>query len=308
MTRRTIELLAFLAALLLAALAFHAWLASHDEQQRLQSTLATQQQLIDAADARERDRNTALSDTLAQIAKLKATAQTPEEILGSLRQYLHLPQPITLQTNPAANVAAAKSARANADGFQATNSESPRGVAPQATSSSPGELSNASTPTISGSTSTQVDASAQRGMQSANVPVGIQSHDTSATRTQQGTHLPQNFPADSHSGVASASLSTDLPKRPSSPATKDTTIPAALIPAADLKPLYDFVQDCRACQAQLAVAKQNSADDAAKLASLTRERDAAITAAKGGTLWRRLRRNAAWLAAGAALGYAAAKR
>ena len=108
MTRRTIELLAFLAALLLAALAFHAWLASHDEQQRLQSTLATQQQLIDAADARERDRNTALSDTLAQIAKLKATAQTPEEILGSLQQYLHLPQPITLQTNPAANIAAGK--------------------------------------------------------------------------------------------------------------------------------------------------------------------------------------------------------
>lgn len=293
MTRRTIELLAFVAALLLAALAFHAWLAAHDEQQRLQSTLATQKELIDEADARERDRNTALNATLAQIAKLKATTQTPQEILSGLQQYLQLPQPITLEANPPANAMASKKGRASIAGTQATNSGRIAPSASQSPSNAPPELSGASSFATPASTSTQVDAS----------PEGIQPSDTPSTRTQEGTRPPQNFPASSRSEVVPASPSAVLPNQPPSAATADATIPAA-----DLKPLYDFVQDCRACQAQLAAAKQNSADDAAKLASLSRERDAAITAAKGGTFWRRLRRNAAWLAAGAALGYLAAKR
>jgi hypothetical protein len=79
----------------------------------------------------------------------------------------------------------------------------------------------------------------------------------------------------------------------------------AEIPAADLKPLYDYVQDCRECQARLAAATQNRTDDATKLQAMTLERDAAVTAAKGGTFWRRLRRNIAWFAAGAAAGAAA---
>jgi hypothetical protein len=293
MTRRTVELLAFIAALLLAALAFHAWLAAHDEQQRLQSTLATQKQLIDAADARERDRNTALNATLAQIAKLKATTQTPQEILSGLQQYLQLPQPITLQANPATNAIPTQSARTNGAGTQTTISERIAPSASEPPSNAPPGLSNASSPTTPASTSTQVDAS----------PEGIQPSDKPSTGTQEGTRPPQNFPASSRSEAIPASPSAVLPNQPSSAATADATIPAA-----DLKPLYDFVQDCRACQAQLVAAKQNSADDAAKLASLSRERDAAITAAKGGTFWRRLRRNAAWLAAGTALGYLAAKR
>jgi hypothetical protein len=76
----------------------------------------------------------------------------------------------------------------------------------------------------------------------------------------------------------------------------------AEIPAADLAPLYNYVQDCRACQLQLTAAKQNASDDAAKIDALTLERDAAITATKGGPLWLRLKRNAHWLAIGAAVG------
>ena len=92
---------------------------------------------------------------------------------------------------------------------------------------------------------------------------------------------------------------------PAPDASEPPTAPAAQIPSADLKPLYDYVQDCRACQAQLAAAKQNASDDATKISALTRERDAAITASKGGTFWRRLRRNAIWFGVGAALGAAA---
>ena len=103
MTRRTIEIAAFLAAVLVAALACNAWLASHDEQQRLQSTLATQKHVIDAADARERTRDAALNQTLAQIEKLKRATQTPEQIVRDLPNYLPLPQPITLVRNSPTN-------------------------------------------------------------------------------------------------------------------------------------------------------------------------------------------------------------
>jgi hypothetical protein len=69
-----------------------------------------------------------------------------------------------------------------------------------------------------------------------------------------------------------------------------------------LKPLYDFVQDCRECDAKLSAAKQDHDDDTVKLEALTRERDAALAAAKGGTFWHRLRRNLEWLAVGAMVG------
>ena len=212
--RRTIETAAFFAALLISALALHAWLASRADQQRLQSTLAAQKQLLDAADARERARDASLNNTLAKIDELKRATQTPAQVIRELAQYLPLPQPITLASPPP--------------------------------------------------------------------PAG--------PTTQQGT-APSRKPASP----------------PAVPQALPTT-PAAQLPAADLKPLYDYVQDCRACQAQVAAAKLNSADDATKIAALTRERDAAITVAKGGSVWRRLRRNALWFVVGAAAGYVAAKR
>jgi hypothetical protein len=234
--RRTIEIAAFCAALLLAAMAIHAWLDSRDEQQRLATTLAAQKQLLDAADSRERTRESALDATLAQIEALKRATQTPEQILRELPKYLALPQPITLA--PAANP--------------------PTAAAP-----------------------------AQQG---SDDPTRIVRQPESAAAEEPRD--PAASPAKK-GAVASQSPAT-LP-----------TAPAAQIPSADLKPLYDYVQDCRECQAQLAAAKQNQLDDAAKLAALTRERAAAVTAAKGGTFWRRARRNAAWFAAGAALGAAA---
>ncbi len=101
--RRTLEVLAVIAAAILIAMAFHAWLVSHDEQLRMQATIASQKQQLDAADMRERARATALDQTLAQIQKLKRDTQTPEEILKQLPQYLNLPQPITLNSQPPAD-------------------------------------------------------------------------------------------------------------------------------------------------------------------------------------------------------------
>jgi hypothetical protein len=261
MTRRTIEIIAFFIALLLAGLALSAWLQSRGEQQRLQSTLDSQKKLLAAADARENNRNSTLTDVLAQINALKNNVQTPGEIVRDLPKYLPLPQPITL------NAPTATSAPVTA----APGKKSGQGTSP----------------------------SAQKGTAAKNPP--------SAT--------PQS-PASDAVPIAVAAENS-LPKAPAAapstaPGCDPTAACDAQIPAADLKPLYDYVQDCRACQAELTVAKQNAADDAAKLAALTKERDAAITASKGGTFWRRLRRNALWFAVGAATGsaagYVAAKR
>jgi type II secretory pathway pseudopilin PulG len=214
--RSSIEIAISALALILAALAFHAWLASRDDQIRLQATLAAQKQLLDAADARERDRATTLQDTLAQIDALKRVTQTPAQILRDLPKYLSLPQLITLAPADAGNP-----------------------------------------PSVPGKGITD----------------------------QQGS-------GPSEKSGASASPASENPP----------DAPAARIPAADLKPLYDFVQDCRACQAQRAAAKLNAGDDATKIAALTRERDAAIKAAKGGGVWLRLRRNALWFIVGAGAG------
>ncbi|HXQ25919.1 MAG TPA: hypothetical protein VN822_05895 [Candidatus Acidoferrales bacterium] len=250
MTRRTLEIAAFSAALLFAALAIHAWLASRDEQMRLAATLSAQKQLIDAADSRERSRQTTLDVTLAQIDKLKRAAQTPAQIVRDLPKYLPLPQPITLSTVGASVTAQTEKGIALPE-TSATNRVA-QGASPEALSS--------------GGRTFRSNIEGPRGVPS------------SAQNLSQQVLAPQ-----------SCSPPSDC---------------SAQIPAADLKPLYDFVQDCRACQAQLAAARQDKSDDGAKIAALTRERDAAITAAKGGSFWRRLRRNTMWFVVGAGFGAA----
>jgi hypothetical protein len=93
---------------------------------------------------------------------------------------------------------------------------------------------------------------------------------------------------------------------PAPTAAQPTPDAAASIPQADLKPLYDYVQDCRACQAKLSTAQGDLADERKKEAALATERDAAVKAAKGGTMWLRMKRGAKWLAIGAAIGATAA--
>ena len=93
------------------------------------------------------------------------------------------------------------------------------------------------------------------------------------------------------------------PASPSSPTTQTN----AVIPAEDLKPLYDFTIDCKACQAKLAAAQGDLTDERQKTAALSRERDDALRIARGGSAWRRIGRAAKWFLIGAAAGAAAAK-
>ena len=81
----------------------------------------------------------------------------------------------------------------------------------------------------------------------------------------------------------------------------------ARIPQADLKPLFDAAEDCRACQAKLAAAQGDLSDQTAKLAATSAERDAAIKSTKGGSIWSRIKRSAKWLIIGAVAGALAAR-
>jgi len=93
------------------------------------------------------------------------------------------------------------------------------------------------------------------------------------------------------------------PASPNSPAPQTD----AVIPAEDLKPLYDFTIDCKACQAKLAAAQGDLTDERQKTTALTHERDDALRIARGGSAWRRIGRAAKWFLIGAAAGAVAAK-
>lgn len=133
-------------------------------------------------------------------------------------------------------------------------------------------------------------------------PITLQSVDASSVAATLGS------PATSASTPASntASLAT---ARDSSTASAQATsqsnqkAPAnAVIPAADLKPLYDFTLDCQACQAKLSAAHNDLADEKTKTVALTKERDDAVRIVKGGSAWQRVTRAAKWFLLGAAAG------
>ncbi len=103
------------------------------------------------------------------------------------------------------------------------------------------------------------------------------------------------------------SLPEPISLTPAPMASQQPTLDVGMnVPQADLKPLYDYAQDCRACDAKLAAAQGDLVDERSKVAALTKERDAATKAVKG-TFLLRVKRAAKWLAIGAALGAIAAE-
>ena len=89
--------------------------------------------------------------------------------------------------------------------------------------------------------------------------------------------------------------------------TLDAPNPQVLLPTEDLKPLYDYAVDCQECRAQLAAGQANLQDEQSKTQALSRERDSALQAARGGSTLRRVVRAAKWFVIGAAAGAVAAK-
>jgi hypothetical protein len=109
--------------------------------------------------------------------------------------------------------------------------------------------------------------------------------------------LPAAFPPLPHPLLVS--LAPRASNAPEAPAI-------ITVPQADLQPLFDQLEGCRACQEQLATAQQDLNDERAKVSALMIERDAAVKVARGGGFWTRFRAGVKWFAIGGAMGALAA--
>ncbi len=215
-----LKLAAIVIAVALFAAMIQSWRADQRDRAQLAAELAATKQLLAAADARQRDRDAQLAQTLSALAAEKRTVATPAQIIRNLPNEIPLPVPITLQADHNPSTVGATL------GSPATNA-------------------------------------------AADSPVG---------------------------GASSAPTNGEKPP-----------LDGAFIPAQDLKPLYDFALDCKACQAKLSAAQGDLNDERQKTAALTKERDDAVRIAKGGSAWRRIARSAKWFLIGAAAGAVAAK-
>jgi hypothetical protein len=141
-------------------------------------------------------------------------------------------------------------------------------------------------------------------------PITIQS------QAHPATPAPSLAPQPSAEGASAEPTANAI--SPTTKSTGSTPLPSnsipssgqgadAILPAADLKPLYDFALDCKACQAKLAAAQSDLSDERTKTTTLIKERDAAVRTAKGGSALRRIARAAKWFVLGAAAGAIAAK-
>ncbi len=133
-------------------------------------------------------------------------------------------------------------------------------------------------------------------LQSVPTSLATDKSNASATPNSAGNSPSGNSPQSGTPETTTAANSAQLPPAPD-----------AKIPAADLKPLYDYLLDCKACQAKLAASQSDLADEKTKTATLTKSRDDALRAAKGGTVLQRTARALKWFAIGAAAGAIAAK-
>ena len=114
------------------------------------------------------------------------------------------------------------------------------------------------------------------------------------TPAQAAAQIPQLLPPLPGPEAVHIELPPPQPDEPIPPPA------VATVPQADLKPFYDYLQDCRACQAQLAAAKSDLEDERSKTSALTLERDTAVHAARGG-FWSRVGHSAKWLLIGGAI-------
>jgi len=203
---RRVAAAAMVIALGAGAIGFRSWLDERDARIEMAATISSQNSIITAAEKREQDRAQQLADSLKQIAELKSSVQTPQQVIREIPQFLPpLPQPLAT--------------------------------------------------------------------------------------------IPATGPAGSATATGSAGQTAGK--------AGEVAAPDVRVPSADLKPLFDFVQDCRACQAKLTAAQQDAQDEHAKSDALKKERDAAVKAAKGGSVWTRTLRAAKWVAIGFGVGYLA---
>ena len=138
-------------------------------------------------------------------------------------------------------------------------------------------------------------------------PIALRTTGPNASVGARSLGLSREASASPVADAAAAPPSNQRDNLPNNPVPKSPSAGDAILPSADLKPLYDFALDCQACRAKLATAQNDLADEKTKSASLAKQRDAAIRAVKGGSALRRIARAAKWFLLGAAAGAIASK-
>ena len=124
---------------------------------------------------------------------------------------------------------------------------------------------------------------------------------------KRSVHSPQQAARELSSVLPPLPLPIAIREPALSPLTPPANAPPASIsvPQPDLVPLYSDLQDCRTTALQSDALRKDLGDEKTRSASLARERDAALSTARGGAFWTRLKRSAKWFAIGVAAGAAA---
>jgi hypothetical protein len=256
----TLEKTAF-AIIFVIVIAFAAitWRESRNDRARLEKSIATQQQIINAAELREQTRDADLKATLSQIAATRKTVQTPQQIVNALEQFPDLPQSTT------------------------------RGATLSIEQPNPEKVSlRPETAMLPDATATNCRKSLSSQSEVASPAISILKSD-----------IADFFASKSHSPDSPAPRLNGDSTSPTDVTPNSTAIDTTPIPTADLKSLFDRIQNCRSCEAQLSVSEADLADEKIRSASLVQERNAALTTAKGGNVWHRMKQNAKWLTIGA---------
>src|SRR3989442_14279345 len=93
-------------------------------------------------------------------------------------------------------------------------------------------------------------------------PITLQADHASSQDTSVTPASATNAPATRITGASSANNAQASAPAPSPPQqNQKAAAGAAVIPAEDLKPLYDFAIDCKACQAKLSAAQNDLTDE-----------------------------------------------
>jgi hypothetical protein len=119
------------------------------------------------------------------------------------------------------------------------------------------------------------------------------------------TYLEPKSPADSPGmpGLRHAVNDTAFSgsTTPDIQAPDDGSGPPIVLPQEDLKPLFDFSAECKACQIVRDAQGREILLLGQEVEALKAERDAAVKASKGGRFWSRLKSNAHWFVIGGAV-------
>lgn len=109
---------------------------------------------------------------------------------------------------------------------------------------------------------------------------------------RDGLHLDKGAKMSRSPEVATKRVEDEAP----------SPVPAVSLPIEDIKPLFDFTQDCRSCKIQLQASEQDNASLRSEIAAVEGERNVAMAAKRGGSVLQKIKHYSMCFLAGAAAG------